>query len=133
MRVELGKKLVENWINTLEEYNPREIVNLYSNDAILLGTLAEKPLIGRNEIESYFNDFVKLHPEGYITYEYGRRIGLGKIIVDGNYTFMLDNKKARKEVEARFTFLFKRNWLRFGRWEIVTHHSSEKPKKPTKI
>lgn len=128
-----GKKLVENWIKVLEGYKPNEIVNLYSKDAILLGTLAEEPLVGKNKIKGYFKDFVKLHPEGEVTYYYGRCIGFGKIIVDGNYTFMLDDKKGRKEVEARFTFLFKRSCWRFGKWEIVTHHSSERPKKPTKI
>ena len=63
---------------------------------------------------------------------YTQRMGFNKIVVDGNYTFEIDNKKARKEVDARFTFVFRRNWLRFGRWEILTHHSSESPKK-TKV
>ena len=128
MKKDLGKKLVSEWIRTLECYEPQQIVELYSNKGILLGTLAPEPLVGREEIKSYFNTFVTLHPEGKITWHYTQRLSCNKMVVDGNYTFMLDHKKARKKVEARFTFVFKRNWLKFGKWEIMTHHSSENPK-----
>jgi hypothetical protein len=127
-----GKKLVEGWIRILEGYEPSKIVKMYSDNGILLGTLAPKPLIGREEIKTYFNDFVKLHPIGVVTWYYTQRLGFSKLVVDGNYTFEIDHKKARKEVDARFTFIFKRNWLRFGKWEIMTHHSSERPIK-TKV
>ena len=128
-----GKKLVDNWIKTLETLEPEEIVKLYSNKGILLGTLAEEPLLGREQIKTYFDKFVTFHPEGNVTWWYNQNLGFSKIAIDGNYTFWLDEEKARKKVEARFTFVFRRNWLRFGKWEIITHHSSERPRKPKKI
>jgi len=133
MRIELGKRLIDNWIKTLESYETQQIVNLYSNKGILLGTLAEEPLVGKKQIKTYFDKFVTLYPEGTVTWWYNQRLSFNKVAIDGNYTFMLDDKKARKEVEARFTFVFKRNWWKFGTWEIITHHSSERPKNPTRI
>lgn len=132
-----GKRLVNNWISILEEYEPEQIIKLYSKKGILLGTLAPDPLIGRENIKTYFDKFVLLHPTGKVTLWYIQKFGFSKIVVDGNYLFELDKKNPsgdmREEVEARFTFIFKRNWLRFGKWEIITHHSSERPEKPTVI
>jgi len=131
--MEKGKKLIRRWVDTLENHESEPIVRMYSEKGILLGTLAEALLVGREEIKTYFDDFVKLHPLGIINWSYTQKMGCGKVVVDGIYTFEIDHNKARKFVDARFTFVFKRNWLRFGKWEIITHHSSKTPTKPTVI
>jgi uncharacterized protein (TIGR02246 family) len=131
--MDIGKKLVRRWIDTLENHEAEPVVKMYAKKGILLGTLATKPLVGREEIKTYFDGFVKLHPIGMISWHYTQFLGFGKVAVDGTYTFELDHNKARKSVDARFTFVFKRNWRRFGKWEIITHHSSEVPTKPKKI
>jgi len=127
--MDLGKKLVRDWLNVLEEHKPKSVIELYSNTGILLGTFAPEPLVGKEQIKTYFDDFIKLKPKGEITWHYSQKLGFGKIVVDGNYTFELDDKEnpgERKEVDARFTFVFKRDCL--FRWKILTHHSSRQPK-----
>jgi len=126
--MDLGKKLVQNWVNVLEKHKSKSMFELYSNTGILFGTFAPKPLVGKEQIKTYFDDFVKLKPEGEITWHYNQKLGFRKIVVDGNYTFKLDDKEnpgERKEVDARFTFIFRRDC--FFRWKILTHHSSKRP------
>jgi hypothetical protein len=81
MKNNLGKKLVKHWIKTLEGYDVDSIIKIYSKEAILLGTLAPEPLVGRSQIKTYFDDFVKLHPEGKITWWYNQRLSFNNVVV----------------------------------------------------
>ena len=111
------------WLKTVCSNNSEAIVNLYAVDGVLLGTVAENIKFGRQEIASYFDMFVKKRPCGEITYmdihDYGE-----VAVVNGNYTFELEDEGQRKKVPARFTFVLKKV---SGRWKIATHHSSERP------
>ena len=123
MKENKGKELVQNWINTVEIHNAEEIIKLYSKKAILLGTIAPSPLVGKKEILTYFIDFVKYLPTGKITYDYSQYYK--KIIVaSGNYDFVLTENGIPKLVPARFTFVFKR---KNNKYKITSHHSSENP------
>ena len=123
----LGYKLVQGWIDTVSEHDIGPILEWYDKDAILLGTLAPEPLVGIEEIESYFEMFVEYEPEAEITYIYQQRLGVNVIVCDGNYTFELnDDEGGREMVDARFTYVFKRD-DKDGEWYISTHHSSVNP------
>jgi len=115
---------IQNWLNTVCEHNPRNIVDLYAEDGVLLGTVAENIKTGKREIIEYFNMFVTKEPCGEINTIYVQDYG-NLAIADGTYTFELNNDEGgRDSVEARFTFVLKR----VGReWKIATHHSSVNP------
>ena len=101
----LGYGLVQGWIDTASEHEVDPILEWYDFDAILLGTLAPEPLVGIEEIKSYFEMFVEYQPYAEITYIYPQR---------------------REMVDARFTFVFKRKH-KDGEWYITSHHSSVNP------
>ena len=48
-------------------HNPKDIVSLYTEDGVLLGTLAENIKKGRENVIDYFNEFVKKKQTGKIT------------------------------------------------------------------
>ena len=117
-------QLVKNWINTLGTFNPEAVVNLYAPDGILLGTIAENIKVGRDEILTYFNMFVRKKPIGMINTMYIQDFGSSKV-ADGIYTFTLTDSLGKKtEVIARYTFVFTQY---MDEWKIASHHSSKQP------
>ena len=117
-------QLVKNWINTLGTFNPEAVVNLYAPDGILLGTIAENIKVGRDEILTYFNMFVRKKPIGMINRMYIQDGGSCKV-ADGIYTFTLTDSLGKKtEVIARYTFVFTQY---MDEWKIASHHSSKQP------
>ena len=117
-------QLVKNWVNTLGTFNPEAVVNLYAPDGILLGTIAENIKVGRDEILTYFNMFVRKQPIGMINTMYIQDFGSSKV-ADGIYTFTLTDSLGKKtEVIARYTFVFTQY---MDEWKIASHHSSKQP------
>ena len=117
-------QLVKNWINTLGTFNPEAVVNLYAPDGILLGTIADNIKVGRDEILTYFNMFVRKQPIGMINTMYIQDFGSSKV-ADGIYTFTLTDSLGKKtEVIARYTFVFTQY---MDEWKIASHHSSKQP------
>ena len=115
---------IQHWLDTVCKHNARDIVSLYADDGVLLGTVAEKIKRGHGEILQYFNMFVTKKPcgeiDGYYVQDYGNIA-----IVDGTYTFELNNDYGgRDSVPARFTFVLRK--VGSG-WKIATHHSSAQP------
>jgi len=115
---------IQNWLDTVCNHNPADIVKLYAPDGVLLGTVAKNIKIGRSEIKKYFDMFVKKKPCGMITSMNVQRYG-AVAIVDGTYTFELKSDKGgREKVPARYTFVLRQI---DNKWYIATHHSSAQP------
>tara|TARA_R110000824_G_scaffold215900_4_gene402433 strand:+ start:301 stop:684 length:384 start_codon:yes stop_codon:yes gene_type:complete len=108
---------VQQWLDTVCTHDPQAIVNFYSQDGILVGTVAEKIKRGHKEIKTYFDEFVKKKPCGKITSSQTQMVN-GVSIVSGVYEFNLDGEI----VPARFTFVVAKNDM--GEFEIINHHSS---------
>tara|TARA_R110001592_G_scaffold142674_11_gene364938 strand:+ start:2031 stop:2345 length:315 start_codon:yes stop_codon:yes gene_type:complete len=99
----------------------------YANhNAILIGTIAKKILIGKPQISSYFVDFLQ-KPDlcGEINTSYVQVVSSTSFIVSGVYTFAYREKSKRVIVPARYSFVFV---LEHGKWKILNHHSSKIPK-----
>ncbi len=113
------ENFIQHWLNTVCSHDAEAITDLYLEDAVLLGTLAENIKTGRNEIRSYFDFFVQKKPCGVIT-SISSATYNEIAVVNGTYTFVVDGEK----VPARFTFVLKNighNWM------IDTLHSSVQP------
>jgi uncharacterized protein (TIGR02246 family) len=114
-----------NWLNTLADGNAVAISDLYLENAVLIGTLAEDIKQGREQIQGYFERFLKSSPIGsvdsFILQNYG-----DICISDGNYTFEMDSESgSRESVSARYTYVWKKE---NKKWMIASHHSSAEPK-----
>ena len=120
-----SSNLVLNWLDTLCTGNVDNIVSLYANDSVLLGTLAESIAQGKPEIRKYFEMFTKSKPCGKITSIIEQDFGAIKVF-DGTYDFSLIDPVtgSKSSVSARYTFIFQ---YVAGTWIIVTHHSSKNP------
>jgi uncharacterized protein (TIGR02246 family) len=123
----LADKLRQSWTTN----NPALIVGTYANDAYLLPTCDNGPAIGRDEITVYFRDkFLPEKPVATFNLLDPRSIRIGgdceHPFASGRYTFALGDD--RKQVKARFTYVFQETAPNSNSWLIIQHHSSLDPK-----
>lgn len=117
--------LFNRWNTALQTVDPKKVVALYAENAVLLPTLSNTPRTNHQEIENYFIDFVKKHPHGKIDSRVIRS-GCNWAVDTGLYTFSFSDKdgKVQHKASARFTFAYE--YIN-GNWLIVSHHSSLLP------
>jgi uncharacterized protein (TIGR02246 family) len=120
--------LFDQWNRALLTKRTAAVVAEYANDATLLPTVQNGPLVGPVAIGEYFTYFLKQSPRATIE---KRIIHTGcDIAYDvGLYSFMVDGDRPgeHKEVKARYTFIYAPV---HGKWLIVHHHSSAFPETP---
>jgi uncharacterized protein (TIGR02246 family) len=114
------------WLATLKTKNPKEVAALYSEDATFLPTVSGEFKHGEDEAEGYFVHFLAKNPEGEVKDETVQSLGDNAYIHSGMYNFELDGSERREIVEARFTYVWKKE--ADGKWKIIHHHSSVRPK-----
>ena len=114
------------WMDTLCNPNStsEDVANLYAQDGVLLGTVAQRIYQTPSDIKLYFDEFLQLKPCGVFDEIIIKDYGMAAI-ADGLYTFNITNQEGEEEeVKARFTYVFKEE---DGMWKISTHHSSSDP------
>lgn len=112
--------LFDRWNTSLKSRNPVRVNANYTDNAILLATIANKPRVNSAERIAYFKDFLSKAPVGKIDSR-TIKIGCNKAIDTGLYTFTL---KGGKKVHARYTFTYRWDG---HKWLISSHHSSVLP------
>ena len=115
----ITSELLQKWINTIKDGNPKEVVNLYHDDGILLGTFSNKERIGHGLILEYFENLLKSPVEVEIVSEHAS-ISESVAVNSGLYNFVTDGKT----INARFSFVYHKN---NDEWKITSHHSSVIP------
>lgn len=113
----------EKWNTALLTGNPDKVVACYAEDAILLPTVSAKVRHDHEEIRDYFVHFLAKKPDGRID-EQNIRMFNDIAINSGLYTFAVTENDQRKDVAARFTFVYRKN---AQGWQIIEHHSSVLP------
>lgn len=114
--------LFDRWNNSLKTGNPVKVNANYTDNAILLATISNKPRVNSVERIDYFKEFLSKRPVGKIDSR-TIKIGCNKAIDTGLYTFTL---KDGKKVHARYTFTYRWDG---HKWLISSHHSSVLPEK----
>jgi uncharacterized protein (TIGR02246 family) len=112
--------LFEQWNSALQTGDPKQVVALYAEDAVLLPTVSNQVRHNHEEIEDYFVHFLAKGPHGKID-ESNVRIFGELAINSGVYTFTF---KDGVTVQARFTYVYRWDGQR---WSIIEHHSSAMP------
>jgi uncharacterized protein (TIGR02246 family) len=121
------------WMATVTSGRPNAaetVMQLYAEDAMLLGTVSEQVRDQRSEIKSYFDYFTQLPRLSVSGYRSFVRVYGDTAINSGYYTFSYEKEGHTKVVPARFTFNYRRI---NGQWLIEDHHSSAIPKAPDKL
>lgn len=121
------KELFTRWNDSLQTKDADKVVANYADNAVLLATLANKPLINHEQIKGYFVDFLKKNPQGIIEQSITRG-GCNWASDSGLYLFKLKENGKPGSVEARYSFVYE--YIN-GKWLIVQHHSSQLPLKAT--
>ena len=113
------------WGRALGEDNPDKVLPLYSNDAVLWGTLSPTVRSDRPTLRDYFVTAFKVLP--------GLKVAFGDQLIrvygdtavnTGYYTFSYVKDGETKSLPARYSFTYVKNG---EHWLIVDHHSSAIP------
>ena len=116
---------LKTWIDLVSIQDMEGVVNLYADDALLLGTFSDEIRIGENKIREYFEYFLSQKPKALIVESNKQVINDNSFIINGFYDFEVDSTNGdRKTIHARFTFVFEKQNDAF---KILSHHSSVMP------
>lgn len=128
MEQETKKAAQENfklWAELLKTKDPKKFAGLYSEDATFLPTVSPDFKKGLAEAEEYFEHFLQKNPEGKIIEEEIQPLTENMYLHSGMYDFEIDKNSERIVVNARFSFVWKKE--SDGQWRIIHHHSSVRP------
>ena len=115
----IASELLQKWTNTVKDGDANQVVNLYHNDGILLGTFSNKERVGHGLILEYFENLLKSPVEVEIVSEHPMAVE-SFAVNSGLYNFVIGGET----INARFTFVYQKD---NGEWKIVCHHSSVIP------
>jgi uncharacterized protein (TIGR02246 family) len=116
------------WGQALGEDDPDKVLPLYSDDAVLWGTLSPTVRADRAALRDYFVTAFKVLP--------GLKVAFGDQLIrvygdtavnTGYYTFSYVKDGEAKNLPARYSLTFVKNG---EHWLIVDHHSSAMPSTP---
>jgi uncharacterized protein (TIGR02246 family) len=116
------------WTRALGEDNPDKVLPLYSDDAVLWGTLSPTVRADRAALRDYFVTAFKVLP--------GLKVAFGDQLIrvygdtavnTGSYTFSYVRDGETRTLPARYSFTYVK---RGENWFIVDHHSSTMPPAP---
>ncbi len=129
---EIASENFKRWNEQLQTKKPELVAEMYDEKGELFGTVSSKIRKGRKEIAEYFKHFLESNPEGKVTKREIKKIDENTYWEEGDYTFTVDSEDGgRKEIEARFTYLWQKNQK--DEWKIIHHHSSAKNKENDEI
>ena len=115
----IASKLLQKWTSTVKDGDANQVVNLYHDDGILLGTFSNKERVGHELILEYFENLLKSPVEVEIVSEHP--IVFESVAVNsGLYNFVTGGKT----INARFSFVYQKD---NSDWKIASHHSSVIP------
>ena len=119
------ENVLKNWIKHVSNKDLVNVVDMYAEDGVLLGTFSDVVRKGKNDIEDYFKFFLKKNPTANLVQKETHIINDNNFTVCGFYDFEVDSGDGNRVIsKARFSFVFqKQNEL----FKILSHHSSIMP------
>ncbi|CAB9511325.1 unknown protein [Seminavis robusta] len=128
----LGPKITEKevgqlfnlWNDELATLDSDKVAKRYASKAVLLPTVSDVPRTDYDSIKDYFDNFLKLKPQGTILESF-TSVGDGWCKDVGVYEFEMGASGAK--VQARYSFVYV---YEDGEWKISHHHSSAMPEQP---
>jgi uncharacterized protein (TIGR02246 family) len=115
----IASELLQKWVSTVKGGDPKQVTDLYHEDAILLGTFSNKERVGHDLIFEYFENLLKSPVEVEIVSEHPH-VYVDSAVNSGHYNFVTNGKT----INARFSFVYTTDGVE---WKIISHHSSVMP------
>ena len=117
----IASELLQKWINAVKSGDAKQVVSLYRNNGILLGTFSNKERVGHELILEYFENLLKSkHGVEVEIVSENPHVFESSAINVGHYNFVTNGKT----INARFSFVYHKD---NGDWKITSHHSSVMP------
>ena len=120
-------ELLQKWVNAVKSGDPKQVINLYLEDGILLGTFSNKERVGHELILEYFENLLKQPVEVQIISE-NSHVFVSDAVNSGHYNFVVTGIEEGSPTpiifKARFSFVYRKD---NGEWKIISHHSSVMP------
>ena len=117
---------LQKWVNAIKSGDPKQVTDLYHENAILLGTFSNKERIGHTLILEYFENLLKSPVEVVIVSEH-QATSETYSLNSGLYNFVTEGKT----INARFSFVYALFNVKSEKyppeWKIISHHSSVMP------
>jgi uncharacterized protein (TIGR02246 family) len=116
------------WARALDEDDPDKVLPLYSDDAVLWGTLSPTLRADRAALRDYFVTAFKVLPSLKVAFgDQLIRVYGDAAVNTGYYTFSYVKDGEPKSLPARYSFTYVKTG---DHWLIVDHHSSAMPSPP---
>lgn len=116
------------WAQALGEDDPDKVLPLYSDDAVLWGTLSPTVRADRAALRDYFVTAFRVLPGLKVAFgEQLIRVYGATAVNTGYYTFSYAKDGETKSLPARYSFTYVKNG---DHWLIIDHHSSALPAPP---
>ena len=116
------------WAAALGEDEPDKVLQLYSDDAVLWGTLSPTVRADRSALRDYFVSAFRVLPGLKVSFgDQLIRVYGSTAVNTGYYTFTYVKDGETKIFPARYSFTYVKNG---ENWLIVDHHSSAMPQAP---
>ena len=113
------------WRDALASGKAENVVKLYDNDAILLATLAAKPITNQKARTQYFTTLTaKPKVIATVDEKHIKLLDEDDAVISGLYTFSFEENGKTIKIPARYSFVYEKT---NGAWMIVEHHSSKVP------
>tara|TARA_Y100001970_G_scaffold261373_1_gene344453 strand:+ start:27372 stop:27716 length:345 start_codon:yes stop_codon:yes gene_type:complete len=113
--------MLRTWVEKIRNNNVNQVVELYHDNGLLLGTFSNIERYGKELITNYFENLLKTEIDVEIVSEHEYKTD-SLIVTSGLYNFKVDGEI----IKARYSFVFIKT---LASWKILSHHSSELPKK----
>ena len=114
-----ASELLQEWTNAVKSGDPKQVTDLYLDDAVLLGTFSNEERVGHELILEYFENLLKSPVEVEIVSEHPN-VFKSVVVNSGLYNFVTNGKT----INARFSFVYNKD---NDEWKIISHHSSIMP------
>ena len=116
------------WATALGTDDPDKVLPLYSDDAVLWGTLSPTVRANGAALRDYFVGAFKVLPGLKVAFgDQLIRVYGGTAVNTGYYTFSYTKDGETKSIPARYSFTYVKDG---NDWKIVDHHSSAVPAPP---
>ena len=56
----IASELLQKWVSAIKNGDPKQVVSLYRDDGILLGTFSNKERVGHELVLEYFENLAKI-------------------------------------------------------------------------
>ena len=116
------------WATVFADNNPDTMLELYTPDGVLWGTLSPTVRSDPAALKAYFVAAFQALPKATVMFgEQLIRVYGDTAVNTGYYTFSYTKDGETKSIPARYSFTYVRDG---NEWKIVDHHSSAMPAPP---